>query len=337
MSIEERREPEKAKPRRPGQGFEEQRRNYQETNVMTKNSTTAAQIVPFRHAELLLVDRDGEPFVPMRPIVQGMGLDWKSQHVKLSGGRFSTCMVEITTQLPGETQRRAVACLPLRKLPGWLMSIHPNKVREELRDGIIAYQNECDDVLWAYWNEGMAVRRDDRTVETVLNSTIGTDGFHMLGALIKGKVASLPVAAQRRATAKLWSQTHAAFGVRSAADIPADQLDAARNFIAAYAIHEGEWIGKTSTKAGTFADILGRPMTPDERWLIYTDHAGNEQHKPVPSDACVLSHRDLIKGMLSDIPVSTEDMFEFAMAVVANLKIRHDHQVSLVKAGRAAA
>ncbi|WP_089167829.1 phage antirepressor N-terminal domain-containing protein [Azotobacter chroococcum] len=220
----------------------------QEMNVMSKNSTAAVQIIPFRQAKLLLVDHGGEPFVPMRPVVQGMGLDWKSQHVKLSAGRFSTCMVEITTQLPEDDQRRAVACLPLRKLPGWLMSIHPNKVRPDLREGIIAYQNECDDVLWSYWNEGHAVRRDDRTVETVLSSTIGTDGFHMLGALIKGKVSNLPTAVQRRVTAKIWAQTHAAFGVRSAADIPAVQLDAARNFIAAYAI-EGEFLPKQEASA----------------------------------------------------------------------------------------
>lgn len=80
-------------------------------------------------------------------------------------------------------------------------------------------------------------------MDTLLGQTIGTDGFHMLGAIIKGKVVSLPQAVQRRATAKIWSQTHAAFGVRSAADIPADQLDAARNFIAAYAL-EGEWLRK---------------------------------------------------------------------------------------------
>ena len=78
------------------------------------------------------------------------------------------------------------------------------------------------------------------TLDTLIGQTIGTNGFHILGALIKGKVANLPMAAQRRASSKLWAQTHAAFGVRSAADIPADQLDAARNFVAAYSI-EGEW------------------------------------------------------------------------------------------------
>ncbi|MNZ57950.1 hypothetical protein D3C78_759460 [compost metagenome] len=38
-------------------------------------------------------------------------------------------------------------------------------------------------------------------------------------------------------------QVHGAFSVRSAEDIPADQLDAARNFVAAYAI-EGEFLPK---------------------------------------------------------------------------------------------
>ena len=86
--------------------------------------------------------------------------------------------------------------------------------------------------------------------KTILNQTIGTDGFHMLGAVVKGKVCNLPQSAQRRATAKIWSQTHAAFGVRSAADIPASQLDAARNFVAAYVL-EGEWLGRATAPAGT--------------------------------------------------------------------------------------
>ncbi|AMO43567.1 hypothetical protein PAEP54_00160 [Pseudomonas phage YMC11/07/P54_PAE_BP] len=48
---------------------------------------------------------------------------------------------------------------------------------------------------------------------TLVGETIGTDGFHMLGSLIKGKVAALPVEVRRRAAMKIWSQTHAAFGL----------------------------------------------------------------------------------------------------------------------------
>jgi hypothetical protein len=112
--------------------------------------------VPFRETTLFLADLDGVPYVPMRPVVEGMGLDWKSQHVKLTQNPRFSSVVEITTQLPGDTQRRAVTCIPLRKLPGWLMSISPNKVKPEIRDTVIAYQNECDDALWAYWSQGHA-------------------------------------------------------------------------------------------------------------------------------------------------------------------------------------
>lgn len=98
----------------------------------------------------------------------------------------------------------------------------------------------------------------DNSMATLLGQTIGTDAAHMLGALIKGKVTKVPVEFQRQATAKIWSQTHTAFGVRSAADIPAIQLDAARNFIAAYAL-EGEWLAKEPELTGPMlsrADLL---------------------------------------------------------------------------------
>lgn len=156
-------------------------------------------------------------------------------------------------------------------------------------------------------------------ITTLLGQTIGTDGFHMLGALIKGKVSSLPAQVQRRAKAKIWSQTHAAFGVRSAADIPADQLDAARNFIAAYAL-EGEWLPKPATVA--------IETGPTRRYLVSFTEDGEQLIKPVPIDACVLTHRQLIQAMLTpgDLPVSTEELFEFTMAALTNLKARSEAQ-----------
>jgi prophage antirepressor-like protein len=86
-------------------------------------------------------------------------------------------------------------------------------------------------------------RYDDQDkMGTLIGQTIGTDGFHMLASIVKGKVSGLPSVLQRRASAKIWSQAHAAFGVRSAADIPVEQLDSARNFIAAYVVLEGEFM-----------------------------------------------------------------------------------------------
>lgn len=53
--------------------------NYQEEIVMSDISTAVAKsnVIPFRSTKLLLVERDGQPFVPMKPVVEGMGLAWR--------------------------------------------------------------------------------------------------------------------------------------------------------------------------------------------------------------------------------------------------------------------
>jgi len=118
------------------------------------------QMIPvsFHGDELALIDHDGEPFVAMRPVVEGMGLDWKSQWRRLSGERFSSSVVEMTT-VAQDGKPREMTCLPLRKLTGWLLTVNANKVNPVIKDKIIAYQNECDDALWDYWTEGFAVNQ----------------------------------------------------------------------------------------------------------------------------------------------------------------------------------
>lgn len=124
-------------------------------NITSSISVCPAVTVPFHGASLFLAKYNGEPYVPMKPVVEGMGLDWKSQHRKIAS-KFDSSMVEMTIQLPNDTQRRPVSCLPLRKLPAWLYSIQPNKVKSDIRDKVIQYQEECDEVLWQYWTKGEA-------------------------------------------------------------------------------------------------------------------------------------------------------------------------------------
>ena len=68
--------------------------------------TSLTQItVPFHKAELCLVEYNGQPYTPLRQIVQNMGLDWASQFVKIKQ-KFATCVVEITMQILGDNQER---------------------------------------------------------------------------------------------------------------------------------------------------------------------------------------------------------------------------------------
>ncbi|MEI7006047.1 phage antirepressor N-terminal domain-containing protein, partial [Pectobacterium parmentieri] len=111
--------------------------------------------VPFHGANLFLVSNGTEPFVPMKPIVEGMGLTWQSQHEKLKQ-RFSSTITEIV-MVALDGKQREMTCLAFRKFAAWLASIQPNKVKPEIRDRVIQYQEECDDVLYDYWTKGEAV------------------------------------------------------------------------------------------------------------------------------------------------------------------------------------
>lgn len=234
---------------------------------MIENTTAVARVIPFRNAELLLVEKEGQPFVPMKPVVEGMGLSWASQTVKLNSNRarWGVSMIEI----PSSSGLQVFLCLPLKKLFGWMMTLPPSKVKAEIAGEILAYQNECDDALWAYWNDGIALRTDDRSFETVLSTTIGIDGFHVLGALVAGKVRALPRDAQRRATMKLWAQVHAAFNVRRAEDIPASQMDAARCFVGSY-VFEGEWI--EAAKPGVVVSLNDEEAQAVHLLISHTKH-----------------------------------------------------------------
>lgn len=112
--------------------------------------------VQFYEDTVVLVGHDNEPYVAMKPVVENMGLAWQAQHAKFSSNMARWGITNIVTPSLGGSQE--AACLPLRKLASWLMTISPNKVKPELRDKIIRYQEECDDALWDYWTKGCASR-----------------------------------------------------------------------------------------------------------------------------------------------------------------------------------
>ncbi|BAN98009.1 hypothetical protein E05_32430 [Plautia stali symbiont] len=67
---------------------------------------------------------------------------------------------------------RKMLCLPLRKLAGWLQTINPSKVKSEIRDKVVQYQEECDDVLYDYWTKGIAVNpRTQKAERSIIAGT----------------------------------------------------------------------------------------------------------------------------------------------------------------------
>ena len=177
--------------------------------------------VPFHNAELYIVEFEGQPYTPMKPIVDGMGLSWTTQYRKLMTGyaqdehtpnRWGVTKIVIPTL--GDLQE--MLCIPLRKLFAWLNSISPNKVKPELRDTVIKYQEECDDVLWDYWTKGKAVNprkstpKDRENLRHAVSNLVSRVKINFSDAYI--------MVGQR-------------FNVKSIEDIPMDRLDDAVEYV----------------------------------------------------------------------------------------------------------
>ncbi|EOZ4222941.1 phage antirepressor N-terminal domain-containing protein [Escherichia coli] len=199
--------------------------------------------VPFHGAELYVVNHNGEPYTPMKPIVEGMGMDWASQFTKIKQ-RFKTSIVKITMQLPGDEQCREIICLALRKLAGWLQTISPNKVRPEIRDKVIQYQEECDDVLYEYWTKGHVV--NPRKAKKALPGKITTEQQEAIKQLVMSRGQSLPKEKQAKAMITMWSSLKSHFGC-SYKEISDEQFTEALSLAARVPL-EGELIGKQEKK-----------------------------------------------------------------------------------------
>lgn len=177
-----------------------------------KNAIT----VPFHGSTLFVVEHSGQPYTPMKPIVDGMGMDWAAQFTKLKSSRFSSTIAEIT-MVAEDGKNRLMICMPLRKLAGWLMTIYPNKVKPEIRDRIIQFQNECDDVLWEHWS-----KKASRSALVDLPATIAPHQQNALQVIVARKSgANGPIRAM------LWSRFNNHFRLGSYKQLPAEKFDEA--------------------------------------------------------------------------------------------------------------
>ena len=134
-----------------------------------------------------------QPYTPMKPIVENLGLAWQSQCQKLNANCERWGITNIV--IPTASGQQDMLCMPVRKLPAYFSSINPKKVRPELRAKIELYQNESDDALWNYWVNGRAERpfhdadrpsrRSDperKALTAIINTWVGMAPIHYASA-----------------------------------------------------------------------------------------------------------------------------------------------------------
>ncbi len=188
--------------------------------------------VPFNGQQIITAMAVGVAYVAMKPIVENLGMSWSTQQTKLMK-QISKFNCVHMNMVAADGKLRKLLCLPLKKLNGWLFSINPEKVRADIRDKLIQYQEECFTVLHDYWTKGKAENARKKT--SVDDRTPLRDAVNML---VSKKHLMYPEA---------YAMIHQRFNVESIEELDASQIPQAVEYIHRVVL-EGEFIGKQEKK-----------------------------------------------------------------------------------------
>ncbi|ENF2551234.1 TPA: phage antirepressor Ant [Escherichia coli] len=199
--------------------------------------------VPFNGQQIITAMAAGVAYVAMKPIVENLGMSWGTQQQKLMKqlDKFNCIHMNMVA---ADGKLRKLLCLPLKKLNGWLFSINPEKVRADIRDKLIQYQEECFSVLHDYWTKGHVV--NPRKAKKALPGKITTEQQEAIKQLVMSRGQSLPKEKQAKAMITMWSSLKSHFGC-SYKEISDEQFTEALSLAARVPL-EGEFIGKQEKK-----------------------------------------------------------------------------------------
>ena len=125
------------------------------------------QTINFNNQQLLTVEKDGVKYVAVKPICDSLGLDWASQFTKIKSNEVLETTIVFITTVAEDGKNREMICLPIDMINGWLFTINPNRVSEEIKPLVIYYQKECYKVLFEFWNKTKKKSHLEVTMEVI--------------------------------------------------------------------------------------------------------------------------------------------------------------------------
>lgn len=121
---------------------------------MTHKTILNPAVINFHGQEIITIEKDGKRYVAMKPICEGMGLNWRAQRELIERDPVLDSTRRVIRLVAQDGKNREMICLPLEYLNGWLFKIDAGRYakKDRRRKIIIRYQKECYQVLYDYWH-----------------------------------------------------------------------------------------------------------------------------------------------------------------------------------------
>lgn len=102
---------------------------------------------------VIVIDEDGQKFVPIKPICEALGVNYTTQLEKLENDEILNSVIPLRGTTGADGKQYKMKCIPLKFVFGWIFSISSKSVKEEAKEGLINYKLMCYDALYNYFTE----------------------------------------------------------------------------------------------------------------------------------------------------------------------------------------
>ena len=116
---------------------------------------------------LQVVADDREQLVAVKPVCEILGVDYPGQVAKLKEHPIYGSTALLSKVVDADGKEGDMVCIPFRVFAGWVFSINPDDVREEMREHLLEHQKKCNDILHDYFFSRVDFsKKKDRAVST---------------------------------------------------------------------------------------------------------------------------------------------------------------------------
>lgn len=111
-----------------------------------------------------IVSTSDEQLVAIRPICEALGIDRKRQQDKIAEHPILSSVGGLAPLTGADGKTYDMYCLPYEYIFGWLFTINPANVKEEARESLIRYQQECYRALYEHFTEPQTFLKEKQRV-----------------------------------------------------------------------------------------------------------------------------------------------------------------------------
>lgn len=131
--------------------------------------------------------------VPIKPICEALGVDPEAQRQKIKDHYIFGSTALLSKVVAADGKEREMLCLPLGHVLGWLMTINPSNVREEVRESFAMYQTECFNVLLEHFEmrSAFAEKKQEEFSKQMSIVALAKENFHNARKILTDAEAKL--------------------------------------------------------------------------------------------------------------------------------------------------